>query len=716
MKFYSQYESRDCGPTCLKMILRHIGKKVDHNYLIQLCNTNRSGTSIRNMIKAAEELNLKTTVAKVNINQVDNILLPAIAFINESHYVIIYKIIKDKIWIADPAIGKYTIKISDFSKIWKNEKTTGIVLLLEPSPLFNNKRILSGNIPMWKRIIENLKKFKGLYLQILMGMVAIIGFQFIYPFFGQYIVDKGVNSNNITIIYLLLGAQLLYFIGRVFAEFIQARILLFISARFSISIVSDFFAHLMKLAISFFDLKLTGDIIQRINDHRRIESFIMYNILEFLLSSLTFIVFSVLFFIYNPLIFFIFIAGSIFQLLWIGIFLKKRKILDYERFEEMSKESSIIFELINGMQELKLHNAEFEKKKRWEKTKVNLYKITEKSFLLNQYQHIGGRLINEFKNILINGITVFAVIDGQMTLGMMFSIIFILGQLNSPIQVFINFMFAFQDTKIALERISVIYNNKQVSDDGVESFTTNSSIKITNLSFSYRGDNSPTLNNININIPFGKKVAIVGKSGSGKTTLVKLMLQFYEEYRGNIFIDDIELKKINSRVWKNYCGTVMQEGYIFNDSILNNITMTEDVESVDKKQLSKAIELANIQSEIEALPMKLETIIGAEGKGLSLGQKQRLLIARAIYKNPEIVFMDEATSALDAENEHLILHNLKTFLAGKTTITVAHRLSSIIDSDIIIVMEKGTVVEQGTHNDLITLKGYYYHLIQKQLF
>jgi ATP-binding cassette subfamily B protein len=464
----------------------------------------------------------------------------------------------------------------------------------------------------------------------------------------------------------------------------------------------------MKLPISYFDVRMTGDLLQRINDHKRIERILTTSSLTVLFSFFNLIIFSLVLGYYSLQIFGVFVIGSILYFTWVLFFFKKRKELDYKRFSEVSSEQSKVIELINGMQEIKLHNAERRMRWNWEYVQARLFKVATKSLALEQTQSVGSNFINELKNMFVTILSAKLVIDGDITLGMMMAISYIVGQLNGPIVQLIDFMRDLQDAQISIDRLGEIHNmedEEKPEDEKLTEVPENAAIKLNNISFRYTGGLEPVLKNLTLEIPSNKTTAIVGVSGSGKTTLMKLLLGFYQVDKGEIMINNFNLKNISPKEWRRNCGVVMQEGYIFNDTIAKNIAVGEDY--VDKEKLNHAINVANISD--------YNTKIGSEGSGLSTGQKQRLLIARSVYKNPKYLFFDEATSALDANNEKVIMENLNSFFKDKTAVVIAHRLSTVQNADQIVVLDKGKIIEKGNHKELIELKGNYYHLVKNQL-
>jgi len=713
----------DCGATCLQMLAKHHGRTIGLVKLRKLSETTREGSSLKNIADAAEKIGFRTLGVKINFKKLEEeVPLPCIAYWNQQHFIVVYKIKKNIVFVADPAHGLLQYTKQEFIKNWiantANEQTEdGIILILEPTPKLNKNE--SDDIESKKGfafLYKYLFRYKKFLIQILIGLVAGSLLQLTFPFLTQSVVDIGIQNQDINFIYLVLIAQLFLYIGRTSIELIRGWILLHLSARITISLVSDFFIKLMNLPIAFFDNKMTGDIMQRIGDHQRIENLLTNSSLSVLFSLFNLFIFGGVLAWYNLNIFIIFLTGSISYFIWVLIFLKKRKDLDYKRFTQLSGEQSKVMELINGMQEIKLHNAERQKRWDWEYLQARLFKIEIQSLSLEQVQSIGSSFINEIKNILITIFSAKLVIDGQITLGMMMSISYIIGQLNGPIQQLISFVYAVQDAKIAIERLSEIHSKEDeetMDKEKTYDIPFNTDIEIKNLHFRYVGVTEEVLKGLSLLIPSNKVTAIVGASGSGKTTLMKLLLKFYEPSEGKINIGKLHLKNIAHEAWRSQAGVVMQEGYIFNDTIANNIAIGQDI--IDKDRLRRAVQTANIETFIEELPLGYNTKIGMEGIGMSTGQKQRLLIARAVYKNPRIILFDEATSALDANNEKKIMRNLNEFFKERTAIVIAHRLSTVKNADQIVVLDKGRIIEKGKHQELIKLKGSYFNLIKNQL-
>lgn len=720
---YIQADSKDCGPTCLKIIAKHYGKTINIQYLRDYSETTRSGSNLMLLSDAAEKIGFRTLGVKLSLDKIEEVSLPCILHWNKNHYVVLYKIKKGKYFISDPAFGLLEYSQKEFLKFWignnANDSTQeGIALVIETSPKFfqsefdkEDKKGLGFSL-----LSQYVLRYKSFLVQLSIGLLASSLLQLIFPFLTQSIVDVGIQNQNIHFIYLILFAQLFLFIGRTGLELIRSWILLHMSTRIKVSLISDFFIKLMNLPISFFDVRMTGDIMQRINDHHRVERILTTSSLNVLFSVVNMFIMGGVLAYYNLQIFFVFFSGSILYFGWITLFLKRREALDYKRFSEVSQEQSKVIELINGMQEIKLHNAERQKRWGWEYVQARLFRVSIKGLVLEQTQTIGSSVINELKNIFIIFLSAKLVIDGQITLGMMMAISSIVGSLNGPIAQLIGFVREVQDAKISLARLSEIHDKEDEMQQEVyqtQEIPKDCAIEIKDLCYRYMGSDIPVLENLNLTIPAHKVTAIVGVSGSGKTTLMKLLLKFYDPNKGEINLGNTQLKNIAQKSWRANIGAVMQEGFIFNDSIANNIAVGVDI--INKERLVYAADVANIKEYIAGLPLGYNTKIGSEGVGMSTGQKQRLLIARAVYKNPEMLFFDEATSALDANNEKEIMGKLDIFFKNKTVVVIAHRLSTVMNADQIVVLDKGKIIEIGSHSALVEQKGNYFELVRNQL-
>ena len=729
---YKQLDAMDCGPSCLRMVAKYFGKSYSLQYLRSRSYISREGVSMLGISDAAESIGFRTKGVKITFDELMNEApVPCIAHWNQEHFVVIYNIKKTTtsrfkkstiyVHISDPGRGLIKFTKDEFLSGWANTKedkeNKGLCLLLETTPDFYQAEDEKLNKSSFKFLFSYLKPYKKLIIQLFLGLLLGSLLQLIFPFLTQSIVDKGINNQNLDFVTLIIIAQLVLIFSRTIVEFIRSWILLHLGTRINISLISDFLIKLMKLPVAFFDSKMIGDLIQRIGDHRRIEEFLTSSTLNIIFSFFTLVIFGIVLLLYNVNIFFVFLIGSVMYTFWIYLFMKKRRNLDNRRFAQLSLNQSSVIQLIVGMQEIKLNNCEKQKRWEWENIQAKLFKVNLASLSLNQYQQAGGVLINEVKNIIITFIAAKSVIDGNMTLGMMLAVQYIIGQLNSPINQMISFLQTTQDAKISLERLGEIHqkeNEESEEEPKVDNLPEHRELKIENVFFQYEGPHSPlVLDDVNLNILEEKITAIVGTSGSGKTTLIKLLLGFYEPIKGKINLGNLYLNNVSNRMWRDKCGVVMQDGFIFSDSIANNIAVSG--EYPDHEKLLHAVKVANIQEFIESLPLGYNTKIGQNGAGMSQGQKQRILIARAVYKNPEFIFFDEATNALDANNERIIMENLNQFFKGKTVVVVAHRLSTVKNADQIIVLEKGKIVEKGTHTELTKKKGAYYELVKNQL-
>ena len=721
-----QHDSMQCGIACLQMVCKYFGREYSLDSLSKLCFATTEGVSMLGINEAANTLGLHTISARVTTTMLGKAPLPSILHWDQNHFVVLYKVKKGKkFYVADPRKGLVTYGLDEFKQHWISTKSNGedkgIAMFLETTPAFFTYKMEDEEHIKEKRSFRFLfgyvKKYRKYFGQIILGLIVGSLLQLVLPFLTQSIVDVGIKNQDIGFVWLILLGQLMLTISRTAIDFIRRWLLLHISLRINISLVSDFFIKLLKLPMSFFDTKLMGDLMQRMNDHSRVNNFLTQQTLNITFAMLTFVVFSVVLFFYNKLVFAIFLLGSILYGAWMTLFLKRRKVLDYELFEQQAINNNKTYEFITSMQEIKLQDCEQRRRWEWENTQADLFGVQMKSLKLQQTQEAGSIFINEVKNIIITVVAATAVIHGQMTLGMMLAVQYIIGQLNSPVEQLMNFFYSLQDVKISLERINEIH---QMDDEngkvGLQTSIEDKSegIDIKDIMFKYDPHAlRKTIDDVNIHIPQGKVTAIVGASGSGKTTLIRLMLGYYPVLEGQINIGNTDINKLNKKWWRRQCGVVMQEGVIFSESIARNIAVDDG--DIDKERLLKAAEIACIKDYVMALPLKFNTKIGRDGVGLSQGQKQRILIARAVYKNPDYIFLDEATNSLDANNERNIVENLDKFYKGKTVVIVAHRLSTVKNADQIVVIDHGKVVEVGSHESLTAKRGAYYNLVKNQL-
>lgn len=723
---FRQHDSMQCGIICLKMVCKYFGKDYSINYLSNICFATAEGVSLLGISEAAEELGLHTVCGRVCIEQIVKAPLPCILHWNQNHFVVLYNVKGSKrFYIADPGKGLVVYDLEKLKKHWvstrSNGEEKGIAMFLQTTPKFfeqkNNEKKSKRELQSFKFLLGYAKKYHRYFGQIIWGLILGSLLQLVLPFLTQSIVDVGIKNQDIEFIWLILFGQLMLTISRTAIDFIRRWLLLHISLRINVLLLSDFFIKLLKLPMSFFDNKLIGDLIQRMNDHGRVNTFLTQQILSIMFSMFTFIVFNIVLFFYNKLIFAIFIIASIVYCGWIMLFLRRRKILDYELFEQQAINNNKTYEFITSMQEIKLQVCEQRRRWEWEDVQADLFGVRMKSLKLQQTQEAGSIFINELKNIIITVVAATAVIYGQMTLGMMLAVQYIIGQLNSPIEQLMNFFYSLQDVKISLKRINEIHRIDD--EDGKQSLCSlrkdkQKGINIEDINFKYDPHSSrKIIDNVSIQIPKGQVTAIVGASGSGKTTLIRLMLGYYPVLGGQINIGGTDVNILNKKWWRKQCGVVMQNGVIFSESIARNIAV--DDENIDKECLLKSADIACIKDYIMSLPLKFNTKIGRDGVGLSQGQKQRILIARAVYKNPDYIFLDEATNSLDANNERMIVEGLDRFYQGRTVVIVAHRLSTVKNTDQIIVLDKGKVVETGNHKQLTEKCGAYYRLVKNQL-
>ncbi len=714
----------DCGSTCLRIVAKHYGRSFSAARMRELCHVTREGVSMLGISDAAESIGLHTAGVKITWEQLSNDApMPCIVHWNQKHFVVVYKIKKNKVYVSDPAGGLLEYSQGDFLRCWLSTENNevqrcGTALLLEPAPEFYNENDEEERTVMGlSYLVRYLRPFRTYIVQLLLGMTVGSILSLIFPFITQSIVDTGIGTNNLDFIIVMLVAQLVIVLGQTANNLIRSWLMLHMTVRLSISLISDFLSKLMRLPISFFDSKMVGDILQRIGDYSRIQSFLTESLLSMTMAVITFVVYGTIMAGYDIEVLGIFIFGSILYILWVLLFMKRRRKLDYMRFQVAATNQSNLVQLVTGMQDIKLNNCERQKRWEWERIQARLFNVSIKSLILGQTQNVGGMFIDQTKNILISFLTAKAVIDGDMTLGMMTAVQYIMGQLNAPVSQFISFVQSTQDARISLERLNEIHGKEDeepVSQPKIREIPDDADIELCNVTFQYEGPQSEkVLNDISLTIPSGKVTAIVGTSGSGKTTLLKLILGFYHPIEGEVLLGGKRLTKYSDSMWRSKCGAVMQEGFIFSDTIINNIAVCDDVP--DMARVEKAVETANIGDFIDGLPLGYHTKIGMEGHGLSTGQKQRLLIARAAYKDAKYLVFDEATNSLDANNERFIMEKLNGLFMNRTVVIVAHRLSTVRNADNIVVIDKGKITEQGSHEELISRRGDYYRLIKNQL-
>ena len=721
-----QSDSMMCGITCLQMVCKHFGREVSLRTLSKLCVATSEGVSMLGVNEAANKLGLRTMCARTDFDTLSKATLPCVLHWNQNHFVVLYKVRKGRIfYVADPGKGLVKYNLEEFGKHWVSTASQGeekgIAMFLEPTLEFYSHKVDNeeedGSPRSFQFLFGYIKQYRKYFGQIVLGLLVGSLLQLILPFLTQSIVDVGIKNQNIGFIWLILLGQLMLTISRTAIDFIRRWLLLHISLRINISLVSDFFIKLLKLPMSFFDTKLMGDLMQRMGDHSRVNSFLTQQTLSIVFSLFTFVVFSIVLLSYNWLVFAIFMLGSLLYGGWLALFLRRRKVLDYELFEQQAINNNKTYEFITSMQEIKLQDCEQRRRWEWEDVQADLFNVQMKSLKLQQTQEAGSIFINELKNIVITVVAATAVIHGQLTLGMMLAVQYIIGQLNSPVEQLMSFFYSVQDVKISLERINEIHrmddeNGKQGLETSVKE--EDKGIDLEDVNFKYDPHALKTIiDDVSLTIPKGKVTAIVGASGSGKTTLIKLMLGYYPVLGGQINIGGTDVNTLNKKWWRRQCGVVMQDGVIFSESIARNIAVDDG--EIDKERLQRAAEIACIHDYVMGLPLKYNTKIGRDGVGLSQGQKQRILIARAVYKNPDYIFLDEATNSLDANNERMIVEHLDEFYKGKTVVIVAHRLSTVKNADQIVVLDKGKVVEIGNHEELTAKRGAYYNLVKNQL-
>lgn len=730
---YTQLDTMDCGPTCLRIVAAYYGKHYSLQHLREGCHITREGVSLLGISDAAEAIGFRTAGVKLTWEQLrEDANFPCIVHWNQNHFVVVYKIRKQRgryyVYISDPGHGLLKYTEEQFLRAWLQcggeeketeytAKTRGVALLLEPTPKFYSETGDEDKRLKFGYLLRYLRPYKSYLAQLGLAMLTASIISLILPFLTQAVVDTGIGTGNLNFVVMILIAQVMLVIGQMANNLIRSWLMLHMATRISISLISDFLSKLMRLPIAFFDSKMVGDIMQRIGDYNRIQSFLTGSLLSIAMAAVSFVIYSFVMAGYDMTILGVFMLGSVLYVAWILIFLKRRRKLDYMRFQEASANQSNIVQLINGMQDIKLNNCEKQKRWEWERIQARLFKVSVKSLSLGQTQEVGGTFIDQAKNVFISFLAASAVIHGDMTLGMMMALQYIIGQLNAPLSQFIQFVQASQDAKISLDRLSEIHEKEDEETDEQEKIREIPSfadIEFRNVTFQYEGPHSAkVLDRINLTIAKGKVTAIVGASGSGKTTMLKMMLGFYRPVEGQVLLGGRPLERYSDSCWRRRCGVVMQEGYIFSDTIAGNIGVSDEVP--DMKRIARAVDIAHIGEFIESLPLGYNTKIGADGHGLSTGQKQRLLIARAAYKDASFLLFDEATNSLDANNERCIMEKLERLFEHKTVVIVAHRLSTVKNADKIVVLDHGTIVEEGTHAELTAKRGYYYELVKNQL-
>lgn len=717
-----QHDSMDCGPACISMIAKHYGKTIPLQHLREISGMHRQGTSVRGITDAAEQIGFRTLGAKLTMEQLqEEAPLPCIVLWRKKHFMVVYDADDEFVYTSDPAVGHVTYTIEEFRKGWllhdMGDDSLGVAILFEPTPDFQENEYEEEDKPSGLFLLGSyIKRYGTQMRQLIYGVLAIALIQLAFPFLTQAVVDVGISNRDLDFVYVILAAQLMLIFSRTAVEFLQSWILLHVGARVNISMVSDFLLKLMKLPLRFFDSKQTGDLIQRIDDHQRVRDFLTGTISEVITGMFTIAIFMSVLAFYSLTIFFVFLGGSVLYVIYISVFLRRRRQIDYKRFTEMAENQDVVIESIHGMSEIKLFNAEKQRRWTWEQLQAKLYQTSIDGLKLDHQQRGGGVFINEVKNIIITILGAKYVIEGTLTLGALLAIQYIIGQLNTPINNSINFFHAGQDAAISLDRLAEVHLDVDDEEDdrAIRVLPERAPVRLEDVGFAYAGAKKErVLKDLNFEIPYGKVTAVVGTSGSGKTTLMKLLLKFYEPDEGTIWLGGSNMGHLSNRAWREKCGVVLQDGTLFTDTVARNVALGQD--TINERRLRHAARTAQVEDVIESLPLGFNTVIGRDGVGLSQGQKQRVLIARAIYKDPEYLFFDEATSALDAETEFDIVQSLNHFFENRTVVVIAHRLSTVKRADQIVVLEEGRVAEIGTHDELIEHSGRYFSLVENQL-
>jgi ATP-binding cassette subfamily B protein len=719
---YRQHDAMDCGPTCLRMVAKHYGRGISLPFLREKACIDRQGVSMMGIARAAEAIGLRSMAAKVTLDVLlTKAPLPCVLHWNQNHFVVLHGRSGGRYLVADPARGQVRLTEDEIRSHWVSlevgGKEAGLVLLLEPTPAFFAQRE-GEDVPAsgFGRVLGYLRGYSSVLWQVLLGLILTSLLQLVFPFLAQAVVDHGITNQNLTFINAVLIAQFALVLSRTAVEFIRGRILFHVGSRVYLSLLSDFLSKMMRLPVSFFDTRMVGDILQRVNDHTRVQHFITSASLSALYSMVSLVVFTGVLAYYSLTIAAVFLVGTAVYVGYVFGFLRRRRELDYRRFSEMAAGQNALMEIVDGMPEIKLANAEQQRRWRWETVQARLFRVNLRELALEQTQQGGGALINEMKNLTVTFVAAHSVVQGDLTLGMLLAVQFIVGALNAPVAQLIGFVQSAQDAKISLDRVGEVHSreDEEAPDEKLQALPPVRTISLQGVSFSYGGpQGTQVLEGLDLEVPEGKVTAVVGPSGSGKTTLLKLLVKFHEPGAGRILVGSAGLGMLSSRLWRSRCGVVMQDGHLFSDTIAGNITVGFD--SVDQARLLEAARIARVDEFAEALPLGYNTRIGRDGIGLSAGQKQRVLIARALYKDPEYLFFDEATSALDATNERAIMERLEEVFRGRTVVVIAHRLSTVRHADQIVVLERGRVVERGGHEELTQARGRYFELVRNQL-
>ncbi|OXB10875.1 ABC transporter ATP-binding protein [Flavobacterium plurextorum] len=714
-----QLDAKDCGPSCIKIIAKFYGRFYSLPFLRDLCGITREGVSFLDLSDACEKISLRTKSIKIDFNTLKTIPLPCIVHWQDNHFIVVYKINHKQVFVSDPAKGLLKYSYENFKNSWLKESETGAVLAIEPMADFKQRSIDDKleRRKTFENFLGYFTPYKKSFINLFVVMLIVTVLQAFLPFISKAVIDVGIQTNDLDFIDLVLIANITIIVSILLSNMIRDWILLHLTSRINISLISDYLIKLMKLPITFFENKLIGDILQRAQDHERIRDFIMNNSLNFIFSILTFFIFGIILFIYSPILCLIYVIGSILFISWVLFFLRFRKKLDWEYFDVHTKNQSYWVETIGSIQDIKINNYEKQKRWKWEALQVQLFKIDQKILRITNAQNLGAQFINQLTNLVITFYCAKSVIKGDITFGVMISTQFIIGMLNGPVMQFISFIQSGQYAKISFLRLNEIHELENEEENDINNnikLPENKSLFLRNVSFQYSRNGDYILSNLSLMIPEGKVTAIVGDSGSGKTTLLKLILRLYKPTHGELSMGNLNIQNINLKQWRESCGAVMQDGKIFSDTIQNNIVL--DDENIDYERLKKAVTAANIATEIEAMPKGYQTMMGENGRGLSGGQKQRVLIARALYKDPDYLFFDEATNSLDVINEQKIVVALEEIFKNKTVIVVAHRLSTIRKADQIIVLKNGYITEIGNHDMLMTREnGHYYQLVKTQI-